>query len=107
MKWTLYLNNFTTKSGFRLQFLMQSAFLMHHCSRGLMTSPIMEVRVKSVCSTSIYLKSLTGASGTPPRNPSTSMFGSGIMKGSDIPDTWLQGAGIKIRKKHEFFFLYN
>ena len=35
-KQTVCLNNFARKSGFRLQFLRQSAFLTHHCWRGLM-----------------------------------------------------------------------
>ena len=39
-KQTLYVNNFTRKSEFRLQFLRQSTFQNRHCWRGLMTSPI-------------------------------------------------------------------
>ena len=39
-KQTVYLNNFARKSGFRLQFLRQSASWTHHCWRGLMTFPI-------------------------------------------------------------------
>ena len=38
-KQAVYLNNFATKGGFRLQFLRQSACYTHHCLRGL-TSPM-------------------------------------------------------------------
>ena len=38
MKQTVYLNNFSRKSGFRLQFLRQSAVLTHHYWRGHQTS---------------------------------------------------------------------
>ena len=36
-KQTVYLNNFARKSGFRLQFLKQSALKTLHCWRGLMS----------------------------------------------------------------------
>ena len=39
-KQTVHLNNFARKSGFRLQFLWQSAFSTHHCWKSLMTSPM-------------------------------------------------------------------
>ena len=42
----LYLLNVARKSGFRLQFLRQSAFQTHHCWRGQMTSPIISWLVK-------------------------------------------------------------
>ena len=47
-KQTVHLNNFARKSGFRLQFLRQSAFQTHHCWRGRMTSPITQSFLKSV-----------------------------------------------------------
>ena len=39
-KQSVYVNNISTKSAFRLQFLSQSAFKTHHCWWGLMTSPM-------------------------------------------------------------------
>ena len=40
-KQTVYLNNIARKRECRLHYLKQSAFLTHHCWRGLMTSPMM------------------------------------------------------------------
>ena len=48
-KQTVYLNNFAGKSGFRLQFLRQSAFSTHHCGRGLMTCPIRVSELRFLC----------------------------------------------------------
>ena len=46
-KQTVYQNNFARKRGFRLQFLTHSAFLTHHCWRGLMTFPISPMSPKA------------------------------------------------------------
>ena len=46
----MYLSNLARKGGFGLQFLRQSAFQTHHCWRGLMTSPIKAVTIRTTFS---------------------------------------------------------